>query len=221
MVKIFLILFTILAINVFYSAQPPIIIADETKTFIGTIESFGPVFARPPKWPIAKFKAIASNGERIDIYVLAEATIVTDIDGKLVNNKKPRVGKKVEVKYLIGENGRNEAISMHYLPADYIPQITAASSLNTAAQASTTTNVYGERVFTGRIESSSSIFGLPPKRKLVLLSDKDDRLTVFVSKEIAIRNMNAAPTRIGKRAKVKYLPTVNGDNEAVSFRYLD
>ena len=92
MKKILFALLIILVSDSFCSVQLPSVRADETKTFIGTIESFNPTFARPPKWPIARFTAVADNGEKIEIYVLVKDTTVTDIDGKLIENKRLQVG---------------------------------------------------------------------------------------------------------------------------------
>lgn len=224
--KMFFVILIITAISSFYFAQPSSVIADETKVFIGTIESFRPVFARPPKWPIARFTAVADNGERIEVYVLGRDTTVIDVDGKSIENKRPRVGKKVEIKYSTGEyeiygGMRYEAISIRYVPADYVSQPTTTTGQpNVTAQAAATANAYGEKIFIGKIESSSPTFRIPPKRKIVVVSDNGDKLTVFISREIAIRDMHAYPTRIGKRAEVKYSPAENGDNEAISFRYV-
>ena len=88
-------------------------------------------------------------------------------------------------------------------------------------QAVATTNAYGEKIFVGKIEYTSRLsFHIPPGRTLMLSSDKGDKLTVFVSNDIAIRDMNAAPTRIGEKAEVKYSSATNGENEVISFRYV-
>lgn|GEM_PF-1757314 len=332
MKKISFMLLISTAIISFGSVRLPLARADETKTFIGTIESFRPTFARPPKWPIARFTAVAENGEKIEVYVLGRDTTVTDIDGKSIENKRPQVGKKVEIKYStgeheiyggmryeaisiryvpsdyvsqpvtitdqpnsaapgaahdkntligtvkdiagiapglsnnwtyakivvvadsgnesaffinkntaltnekgvtnpplpkkdqrveikysIGEDGRNEAVSVRYVPMDYAQEQTSSAP---AIVSVTTSNASGEKIFIGKIESSSSTFHIPSKRKIVIVADNGDKLTVFVSREIAIRDMHASPTRIGKRAEVKYSPAANGENEAVSFRYV-
>lgn len=61
---------------------------------------------------------------------------------------------------------------------------------------------------------------IPPGRTLRLSSDKGDKLTVFVSNDIAIRDMKGYPTRIGEKAEVKYSSATNGENEVISFRYV-
>ena len=76
------------------------------------------------------------------------------------------------------------------------------------------------KTFVGKIESSSSTFDIPAMRKIVLVADNGEKLTVFVSRDIAIRDMKAYPTRIGKKAEVQYSPGQDGRNEAVSFRYV-
>jgi hypothetical protein len=137
-------------------------------------------------------------------------------------NHRPKVGRKVEVKYSIAPNGYYEAISIRYVPLDYVSQPTIVTGqTNVVVQPATTANAYGEKIFIGKIESSSSTFHIPSKRKIVVIADNGDKLTVFVSRNVAIRDMHAAPTRIGKKAEVKYSTGVNGDNNAVSFQYLD
>ena len=99
--------------------------------------------------------------------------------------------------------------------------LASASAPTTATQqVVATANAYGEKIFVGTIESSASTFDIPSKRKIVVVADNGDKLIVFVSRDIAIRDMHASPTRKGKRAEVKYSPAANGDNEAISFRYI-
>ncbi|MDD5495862.1 MAG: hypothetical protein PHP46_02020 [Candidatus Omnitrophica bacterium] len=230
MKKILIALFVILVVNSFCSVRLSSVSADEAKTFIGTIESLRPAMGRPPKWYAVRFTAVAANGEKKDFWILglsgSSPTSVIDFDGKPMDkpgyNHRPRVGKKVEIKYSIASNGYNEAISIRYVPSDYAPQPAITTGRpNVAAQTVVTANAYGEKIFVGKIESSPPNFRIPPMRKIILVSDNGDRITVFVSREIAIRDMKAYPTRIGKRVEVKYSVAQNGENETTSVRYLD
>jgi hypothetical protein len=242
--KMFVVILIITAISSFYFAQPPSARADETKTFIGTIESFPYGFrfkSGPPLWPFGMIQVKTDNGEQNNFLIVGSgprATIFYYIDGKNLGTvtaslskaevaKKVEIGKRVEVTYTTPPEtvrfiNRNLAISVRYVPADYVGQpAIATSQSNIATQAVPTANAYGEKVFAGKIESSSSTFHIPAERKIVIVADNGDRLTVLVSRDIAIRNMKAYPTRIGKRAEVKYSSVANGENEAISFLYLD
>ena len=241
--KVFFVIFIIAAINSFYFAQPLSARADEAGTFVGTIESFpcgfGQFKSGPPLWPVGMIVVRADNGEKSNFLIVRDgpsATIFYDADGKVVpvmNNIKGMkdiraiIGKRVEVKYAVTAEtmryaNKQLAISVRYVSADYVqqPAVTTAQP-NVAAQAAATANAYGEKIFVGKIESSSSTFHIPAERKIVIVADNGDKLTVLVSRDIAIRDMKAYPTRIGKRAEVKYSPSANGENEAISFRYLD
>jgi hypothetical protein len=165
------------------------------------------------------------------------ATIFYDIDGKNLGmvteglsrveaEKKAGIGKKAEITYTTPSETarfivRNLAISVRYVPVDYVSSTTAAGQPSVASQYAVAENVSGEKTFVGKIESSSSTFSIPSKRKLMLVADNGDKLLVFVSRDIAIRDMKAYPTRIGKRAEVKYSLGATSENEAISFRYLD
>ena len=243
MKKILFVLLAILAIGSFCSVQLPLAGADETKTFVGTIKSFPYGFrfrSGPPLWPFGMIEVSGDNGRQNNFLIVGSgprATIFYDIDGKSLGTvtaslsktevaNKVEIGKKVEVAYATPpETARfinpNLAISVRYVPANYVSSTTAVGQPSVASQNAVTENVSGEKIFVGKIESSSSTFSIPAKRKLMLVADNGDKLTVFVSRDIAIRDMKAYPTRMGKRAEVKYSPAANGDNEAISFRYLD
>ena len=88
-------------------------------------------------------------------------------------------------------------------------------------QAADTANAYGEKIFVGKIEYTSRLsLHIPPGRTLRISSDNGDKLTVFVSKDIAIRDMKGYPIRIGEKAEVKYSSVTSGENEVISFRYV-
>ena len=154
MKKILFALIAVAAIGLFCSFQLPSAKADEARTFIGTIKSFRPVMGRPSKWYCARFTAVADNGEKKEIWILgasgAAPTSVTNFDGKPVDklgyNHRPQVGKKVEVKYTIAENGRNDAVSIRYVTADYVPAPAAPAGSQAADVPSEPKNL-----ITGRI----------------------------------------------------------------------
>lgn len=242
--KKFFIILIITAISFFYFAQPLSARADETKTFVGTIKSFAYGFgfrSGPPLWPLGMIEVVADNGQKNNFLFVGSgrprAAIFYDIDGKNLGMvteglsrteaaKKVGIGKKVEVTYTTPQETarfihRNLAISVRYVPTDYVSSTTAAGQSGATGQYSVTENAAGEQIFVGKIASSSPTFRIPPMRKIVLVADNGEKLTVFVSRDIAIRDMHAAPTRIGKRAEVKFSLGATGENEAISFRYLD
>ena len=126
-------------------------------------------------------------------------------------------GGSVRLESVSPETGTNEIASCKLTTT--LDSVLAPSTAT--QQAVVTATAYGEKIFVGKIEYTSN-FGLhiPPGRTLRLSSDKGDKLTVFVSRDITIRDMHASPTRIGERAEVKYSSAVSGENEAISFRYV-
>ena len=123
MKKMLIALCAVAAITFFCSAPLSLAIADEAKVFIGKIESYRPLMGRPPHWYFVRFTATSDNGEKKEFWTLglsgSSPTLVTDSAGKPMDkrgyNHRPQVGKKVEIKYSTAANGRNEAISIHYL----------------------------------------------------------------------------------------------------------
>ncbi|MCK9615025.1 MAG: hypothetical protein M0R48_05940 [Candidatus Omnitrophica bacterium] len=234
--------FAVLFINFFCFVQLPLARADEAATFVGIIESFpcgfGQFKSGPPLWPVGMIVVTGNNGEKNNFLIVRDgpnATVFYDADGKAtsvlndikgMNDIRAIIGKRVEVKYAVTAESmryanKQLAISVRFVSQDYVSQpgvfAEAGKPNNPAPQSS---GQGGVNLFVGKIESSPPTFRIPPMRKIILISNNGERLTVFVSREIAIRDMKAYPTRIGERAEVKYLPAANGDNEAVSFRYV-
>ena len=59
-------------------------------------------------------EVMGADGQKVS-FVLRKATVVTDVDGKVLNYQRDfRKGKKVEIKFTV-KDGQNEALSMHYL----------------------------------------------------------------------------------------------------------
>ena len=141
--------------------------------------------------------------------------------------------KAGQVYYLKGANGKwggsvhlesvsPEAGASEIASCKLTTALDSVSAPTTATQqAVVTANAYGEKIFVGKIEYTSNLgLHIPPGRTLRLSSDNGDKLTVFVSRDIAIRDMKGYPTRIGEKAEVKYSSAASGDNEAISFRYV-
>ena len=230
MKKILFVLFTLTFISFFCFTRLPSAKAEETKTFIGKIESFKPVLGRPPKWTFAKFTAVADNGEKKEIWILGVSgvspTSVTDLDGKPMDksgyNHRPQVGKKVDVKYSTAENGRDEAISIRYVPLGYVqPPIAPA---NTALE--TITNVSGTNIFVGKVLKGGVTFSLRCPYRFIIVTDNGEKKDIWIPRgNLRITDVNGksvygAPPRAGKKMEVKYLIGDNSQYEAVSMRYV-
>ena len=237
--KIFIASLVILTINFFCPVQLPSAEAGETQTFVGTIESFRPVMGRPPKWYFTQFTAVADNGEKKEIWILgtsgASPTSVTDFDGKPIEkpryNHRPQVGKKVEVKYSVAENGRNDAISIRYVPADYV--IEPAAPMAQGYVSSSPTAQFGNTVI-GRIDK---VLPIPPRFRtnhncvLDVVPDSGEKYISFALRNAALTYFDGKPLAVqdlkkGERVEVKY-PGINrtsldGIKEAmaISVRYI-
>jgi hypothetical protein len=237
--KIFIASLVILAINFFCPVQLPSAEAGETQTFVGTIESFRPVMGRPPKWYFTQFTAVADNGEKKEIWILgtsgASPTSVTDFDGKPIEkpryNHRPQVGKKVEVKYSVAENGRSDAVSIRYVPADYV--IEPAAPMAQGYVSSSLTAQFGNTVI-GRIDK---VLPIPPRFRtnhncvLDVVPDSGEKYISFALRNAALTYFDGKPLAVqdlkkGERVEVKY-PGINrtsldGIKEAmaISVRYI-
>lgn len=234
MKKAYFVLFVMLATSCFCAVRLPLAIADEIKTFLGTIESIRPCMSRPPKWYCATFVAVADNKESKEFWILglsgSRPTSVTDFEGKPMDkpgyNHRPQVGKKVEVMYTISENGHNDAISIRYVPVDYAQKAIAAEEMvNTATQ----TTVRDKNTLIGRVENIS---GVAPGftnnwtySKIAILTDNGNEFTFFVNKDTALTNENGVTNpplpKNGQWIEVKYSTKENGTSEAVSICYFD
>lgn len=227
MKKLSLVAIVVIFVSFLSNILPSQATADEPKTFIGTIESFRPVFARPPKWPIARFTAVADNGEKIEVYVLGRDTTVTDIDGKSIESKRPQVGKKVEIKYITGEHEiyggqRYEAISIRYVPADHVSQPAAPSKPATVS--ATPGNAVKDNIFVGKIESSGG--ALRYWWKFTVVADNGEKKEFRVPRggstiiQIDGKQRYGEAPRRGRKIEVKYSVTERGDNVTTSMRYV-
>ncbi len=233
MKKVFLILLIILSISFFWSVKLPSVGAEEAKTFIGVIESLRPVMGRPPKWYSARFTALADNGEKLEIWILgasgAAPTSVTDFDGKPMEktgyNHRPKVGKKVEVKYLMAENGRNDAMSVRYVPLDYAGQ-PSLSTLSQSAPSAAVASEAGNNIFIGKVAKGGVTFSLRCPYRFKIVTDNGETKDIWVPRDnLRITDINGksvygAPPRKNKKMEVKYLIGDNGQYEAVSMRYV-
>ena len=226
MKKSFLATILVIFVSFLSYIQPSQAKADEPKTFIGTIESFKPTFARPPKWPMARFTVVADNGEKIEVYVLQKDTTVTDVDGKSIENKRPQVGKKVEIKYSTGEHEiyggqRYEAISIRYVPTDYKGQTTPVV-LVAPERALQETTAQPKNILIGNVKKSGLVFGSPPLweyGRMKVATEKGEEIDVFLPSlvnmtDIKGKPMNRTVPDKGQRVEVKYSIAANGHYEA-------
>jgi hypothetical protein len=140
------------------SSQQASTSAGEAKIFIGTIESFVFGFhfkSGPPLWPFGMIVVAADNGDKDDFRLVGEgphATTFYDIDGKTKKEFKndTLIGRKVEVKYeIIATGGRDRAyaISIRYVPFDYVQQPTAPTTPEKAAPNVTTPSAFDDVLY--------------------------------------------------------------------------
>lgn len=236
MKKVFFVLFAILAISYFSTVQLPLVIAGETKAFIGTIESIKPCMARPPKWYCATFAAVADNKENKEFWILglsgSSPTSVVDFEGKPMDkpgyNHRPHVGRKVEVVYTTAENGHNDAISVRYVPVDFVPQAavsTEHADLNPISPVITATTS-ADNILVGKVVKGGVTFSLRCPYRFVIVTDNGETKDIWIPRgSMRITGLNGnsvygAPPRARKRMEIKYLIGDNGQYEAVSMRYV-
>ncbi len=201
--------------------------ADESKIFVGKIEKDWPAFSY--FW---KFTAVADNGEKKEFCVPRGGTTIIQIDGKQRYGEAPRKGNKIEVKYIVTENGDNKTVSMHYVPLDYVRQSTVSDvppkqlSQERAGQTGDT--------FTGTVESVQKMLPRPPYWRLALLTiitDAGEKASVDVVGETTVSDASGKKIstkegswnlKSGERVEVKYSPGANnGHDKAVSIHCLD
>ena len=204
--------------------QLPLAMADEVKIFIGKIESVRPMLGKPPKWTYAKATVVSDSGEKTDIYFIG-ATAITDIDGRSINGSAPKKGKKVEVKYSTAENGRNETISIRYVPLDYVQE----SAVPTApGKVVSETVPQLKDTLIGHVENITAIApGLIngwTYCKVTIITDTGEKPTVFVTINTKLTDAkgitNPPLPKEGERVEIKYSTTEKGVFEATSIRYL-
>lgn len=214
--------------------------ADEPRTFVGTVTSFAYGFgfrSGPPLWPLGMVEVMADNGQKSNFLFIGSgrprATVFYDSDGRnlgmvtegltrLEAGKKAGMGKKVEVTYTTPPETaryihRNLAISVRYVSADYVKQVPAASP----EQASTTQPTQESKVIVGTIED---VYGMslhfPPGTPIIILTDKGEKIVIFLSRDLKIKDLKGYPIRRGKKAEINYYVNEKGENEATLFRYV-
>ena len=139
MKKIFLVLLAIAVISFFCLIQLHSASADEAKIFIGKVEKVTPLIGTPPTWTYNKIVVNDDKGTQETFFVM-KATVITDVDGKDISGSGVTKDKKVEIKYLIITNGssitngQNGAISIRYVPLDYVQQPTVAQTTSKATE---------------------------------------------------------------------------------------
>ena len=153
---------------------------------------------------------------------------VIDIDGKSIENKRPQVGKKVEIKYTTGEHEiyggqRYEAISIRYVPTDYVLQSSVATPPSTP-QANVPAQ--SNNILVGKVLKGGVTFSLLCPYRFVIVTDNGERKDIWIPRDgLRITDINGksvygAPPRKGKKMEVKYLMGDKGQYEAVSMRYV-
>lgn len=210
--------------------------ADESKIFAGKIEKSAPeLMGFAYFW---KFTVVSDNGERKEFYIPRGGTTIIQIDGKQRYGEAPRKGNKIEVKYLVTENGDNKTVSMRYVPLDYVQQpVPSAVSANVTSETTQavreTTDQAGD-VFTGRVESVQKMLPRPPYWRLALLtlaSESGEMRSMDIVSETVItdasgkdigKGKSAWNLKNGERVKINYSPGANsGHDKAVSIQRLD
>lgn len=232
--KMFFVIFVITAISSFYFVQPPSARADETKTFVGTIQSFPYGFrfkSGPPLWPFGMIQVKADNGGQNNFLIVGSgphATIFYDIDGKSLGTvtadlskgevtKKVEIGKKVEVTYTTPPEtarfvNRNLAVSVHYVSSGYVPQSTAPAGQSGPDPASSVTAASEAKIFIGTVKDVTAVLGREPNwtyNKINVSADNGDKAEFFVMRRTVITDGSGADLsgkRIqkGKRTEIKY-----------------
>lgn len=121
MKKILLALTAVAFIGAFCFVRLPQARAEEAKTFVGKVESVAKRIGKPPKWIYALLAVTADSGEKMAVHVI-RATAVTDASGKDMCDGGKKLGaifikkgQRVEVKYSVLKDGRNEAVSVRCL----------------------------------------------------------------------------------------------------------
>ncbi|MDD4980942.1 MAG: hypothetical protein PHC54_06735 [Candidatus Omnitrophica bacterium] len=245
MKKILLLLFAVTFITFFFIPVGPSAKAEEAKTFIGTIKSFAYGFgfrSGPPLWPLGMIEVVADNGQKNNFLFVGSgrprATIFYDIDGRNLGMvteglsrteaaKKVGIGKKVEVTYTTPQETarfihRNLAISVRYVPADYVAQQTMPGKPVTVSE--TPANTSETNIFVGKIERSGG--ALRYWWKFTAVADNGEKKEFRVPRGGATiiqidgkQRYGEAPRR-GRKIEVKYSVTERDDNVTTSMRYV-
>ncbi len=220
--------------------------ADEAKIFIGTVKNVSAVLGREPSWTYNRIDVTADNGDKADFFVM-RSTVITDVNGDDLSGKRVKKGEKVEIKYSILTdsstiiNGQKGAVSMRYVPLDYVPQPAALTTLANVSSETTqpvheTTGQTGNTI-TGKIESIKRYFkSSPPKWEhamLTVVADSGEKTIVYVIKATIVtdaygkdmseggRKFGVFSLKEGERIEIKYSTLKKDHNEAISIHCLD
>jgi hypothetical protein len=211
--------------------------AAENNIFIGKVVKGGVTFSLRCPY---RFVIVTDNGERKDIWVPRDGLRITDVNGKSVYGAPPRKGKKMEIKYLIGDNGQYEAASMRYVPLDYVPQPAALTTPANAAAETTQpiqeTAVQPGNTLVGKVASVTKCIPKPPYWRFAIIeviTDNGEKTSISVIRETTITDAlgkdmcpggdkrGAWKLKAGERIEVKYLPEGKDYNKVSSIHCLD
>ncbi len=227
----------LLSAVIFISAGPQAK-AEETKTFVGTIKSFphGPSQFKsgPPLWPFGMIVVAADNGEKSNFLIVgdgANATTFYDISGKsgTVKDTKVKTGQRVEVKYAITEQSMRYlnkmlAISVRYIPLDYIPPPVTPAAQAASPETPATANTSGPNTFVGKIVSGGGAFRY--FWRFTAVADNGEKKEFCVTRgsttiiQINGKQRYGEAPRKGRKIEVKYSINERGDNVTTFMRYL-
>ncbi|MDD5454728.1 MAG: hypothetical protein PHW62_04435 [Candidatus Ratteibacteria bacterium] len=217
----------------------------EAKIFLGTVKDVSAVLGRAPNWTYNRINVIADNGDKADFFVM-RSTVITDVNGDNLSGKRVKKGQKAEIKYSILTdssaiiNGQKGAVSIRYVPSDYVPQIAASNTQASVSSETTqpvveTTGQTGNTI-TGKVESIKRYMkSSPPKWEhamLTVVADNGEKTIVYVIKATFVADASGKDMskggrfgvfslKGGERIEVKYSTVRKDHNEAVSIHCLE
>jgi len=255
MKKLFFVTITVIFVSFLSNIQPSVATPPSTpqanvpdqsnNILIGKVVKGGVTFSLRCPY---RFVIVTDNGDRKDIWVPRDGLRITDLNGKSVYGAPPRKGKKMEIKYLIGDNGQYEAASMRYVPLDYVPQPAALTTPANAASETTQpiqeATAQSANTFTGTIQSFPHGPGrfksgppLWPFGMIVVVADNGEKnnflivgdgpnATTFYDVAGKAGTVINTKVEIGRKVEVKYAITAESSRYlnkmlAVSVRYLN
>jgi hypothetical protein len=211
--------------------------ARDEKTLIGIITESTPVIGIKGYAGQAynQLEVAADNGEVVTIYVTRKDTVFTDETGRDITGQRGLKDRRVEVKYSALVLGKNIAVSIRYVPLDYVPPAsTAATAAPTSAgDVKPVVQDAEERSFTGTIKRKGLANPLWYGNNVSAIFEAVDdtgRRTEFLllsTSTITDAQGKTSGLRTNKRVEINYSILSGGHRKAagrngvVSMRYLD